>query len=324
MQTSVTMDKTPGAEERPCVQTETAMHAGNGYKAQLSKQSPQHLQEISEGDHKARVPGYVPTYSPKWFEGALGFGDKNFKLEEPSRECTIKHNHVAVSELQKTLTEQAARMMLLQKENADLHQQNDHLCMELSNMRKKLDQFKDQFKQATSFSSESRLHYMLCDNSSSMNDQKLATSASDALLSEALEGSEVVQKAEEEMLFLAILPAQEADVDTVDLEEAEEKLETVYGMTRGQHAAKRFQAQKKTAFTLVKEDDVSKSKKLIDDVHQNSLSLCALCLLCVLCVLCVLCTLCAFCMLATFYVFCALCCVCVREEEVLDSSGVSG
>merc|ERR1712137_636720 len=125
-------------------------------------------------------------------------------------------------------------------------------------------------------------------------------------------GLEVARKAEEETLFLAMLPAQEADVDTVDLDKAEEKLEMVCGMTQGQRAAKLVQGQNKTAFTLVKEDDVMKSKKLIDEVHQNSLSLCALCLLCVLCALCTLC------------VLCALCCVCVREEEVLDSSGVSG
>merc|ERR1719502_43158 len=76
-------------------------------------------------------------------------------------------------------------MTMLQKEHAELHQQNDCLRMELSNMRKKFEQLTDKFKQATSFSSESRLRSALCDNSSSMDDLKQAINASEELRSEA-------------------------------------------------------------------------------------------------------------------------------------------
>jgi len=195
------------------------------------------------------------------------------------RTCAPKQKNVAVSELQKVLAEQAATITSLQKENAELHQQNDHLSTELSTMRKKFEQLKDQFKRATLFSSESCLPYALCDNSSSMDDLKQAAKCEHANLKfqekrAALAGLEVaVEKADEETLSAAITAAQKADVDTVDLEKAEDKLKTLRAMTQEQHGAKAayelLQKQKKTAFTLVKKDDVRKFKELVHEMGKG-------------------------------------------------------
>merc|ERR1712007_56180 len=69
--------------------------------------------------------------------------------------CTPRRKDVAVSELEKALTEQAATITSLQKQNAELHQQNNSLSMELANVQKQFEQLKEQLKQATSDSLES-------------------------------------------------------------------------------------------------------------------------------------------------------------------------
>merc|ERR1712137_1073600 len=118
------------------------------------------------------------------------------------------------------------------------------------------------------------------------DDLKQAIDASEALLNEAkreyankkfrakraaLEALEdAVEKGEEEALSAAIVAAQKADVDIVDLEKPKEKLKVLRAMTQEQHAAKAarelLHKQKKTAFALVKKDDIVKFKELIDEV----------------------------------------------------------
>merc|ERR1712137_931566 len=74
-------------------------------------------------------------------------------------------------------------------------------------------------------------------------------------------------------LSAAIVVAEQADVDAVDLARAEEKLKTLHAMTPEQHAAKAadeiLRKQKRTAFTLVKKNDVTKFKELIDEVGEG-------------------------------------------------------
>jgi len=215
-------------------------------------------------------------------------GDEKLKHEEPSQVCTHRQDDVVVGELQNSSTEHAATLASLQKQNTELRQQNECLSMELSNMQKKFEHLEDQLRRATS-SCESHLRHVLCDNSSSMDDLKQAINASEALLNEAkrehankkfrakraaLEGLEVaVEKEEDETLFAAIVVAQQADVDAVDLEKAEEKLKTLREMTQEQRAANTarelLQKQKKIAFTLVKKDDVMNFKELINEVGEG-------------------------------------------------------
>merc|ERR1719414_1930846 len=92
---------------------------------------PQQQEKISEEAHEPRAHAPVLLNSLKWFESPLGTLD-NEKLQKP-------------------LTEQAATVTSLQKENAELHQKNHSLSMELTDIRKKFEQLKDEFKQAASF-----------------------------------------------------------------------------------------------------------------------------------------------------------------------------
>jgi len=204
--------------------------------------------------------------------------------------CAPYRKDVAISELQKALTEQATTMTFLHKENAELQQQNNCLSTELSNMRESFEHLEDKFKEATlSSSSESRLRSTLCDNRSSMDDLEKAINASEALLTEAKreyankkfrakraaleELEDALEKGDEETLSAAIVAAQQADVDTVDLAKPEERLKVLRAMTREEHAAKAvrelLQKQKKAAFALVKQDDIMKFKELIDEVGDN-------------------------------------------------------
>merc|ERR1712137_614148 len=173
----------------------------------------------------------------------------------PQSKQFIQHRQKISEEApeQKALTEQMAAMALLQKEHAELQQQNDCLSVELFNVQKKFEQLTDQFKQATLFSSEPRLRYALCDNRSSMDDLKQAINASEALLSKAkrehanrkfrakraaLEELEVaLEKGEEETLVRDIAAAQQANVDAVDLEKPEQKSKALRAMTQEEHEA---------------------------------------------------------------------------------------
>ncbi|CAJ1365075.1 unnamed protein product [Effrenium voratum] len=168
----------------------------------------------------------------------------------------------------KTMAQEELRQ--LQKQNEDLRQERDRL--------------RDSAQASPNSSSESRLRAVMTSGTATVEELRHAIASVEAVLDEAKREMErkqlrerraayeqlhhALDKADEELLEVAIEAAKAADVDDEDILKAQNKLLELQMMSPEERAARAKRQletqQKKDAFQMVKKDDAEGLAKLLD------------------------------------------------------------